>query len=133
MDTVKAYLKEDGQDLVVQFENLGNKAELRYKNISYKFPDQEVVMLKSGLLKLFGKKDPWGALTGVRPTKIIRKFLKLEFEYDEITDIVNRQVDTEANIIVGDTIDATLDGKIRVTVIATGFNKKKNQLNKKIE
>lgn len=52
-------------------------------------------------------------------------------EVNEVTDIVTRQVDAEANIIFGTTIDAALDDKMRVTVIATGFDKRKNLLNKK--
>ncbi|MFH0977532.1 MAG: cell division protein FtsZ [Spirochaetota bacterium] len=52
-------------------------------------------------------------------------------EVNEVTDIITRQVDTEANIIFGTTIDPALDDRMRVTVIATGFDKKKNLLNKK--
>ncbi|HPI91284.1 MAG TPA: cell division protein FtsZ, partial [Spirochaetota bacterium] len=49
-------------------------------------------------------------------------------EVNEVTEIINKQVDPEANIIVGATIDAALDDKVRVTVIATGFDRKKNML-----
>ncbi len=52
-------------------------------------------------------------------------------EVNEVTDIVTRQVDTEANIIFGTTIDSALDDKLRVTVIATGFDKRKNMLKTK--
>lgn len=52
-------------------------------------------------------------------------------EVNEVTDIITRQVDSEANIIFGTTIDSVLDDRIRVTVIATGFDKKKNQLNRR--
>ena len=52
-------------------------------------------------------------------------------EVNEVTDIVTRQVDPDANIIFGTTIDAALDDRMRVTVIATGFDKKRNLLNKK--
>ncbi len=51
-------------------------------------------------------------------------------EVNEVTDIITRQVDTEANIIFGTTIDSALDDRLRVTVIATGFDKKKNILAK---
>ncbi|MDY6967779.1 MAG: cell division protein FtsZ [Spirochaetota bacterium] len=49
-------------------------------------------------------------------------------EVHEVTDIINRLVDPEANIIFGTTIDSALDDKVRVTVIATGFDKNKNML-----
>ncbi len=51
-------------------------------------------------------------------------------EVNEVTDIVTRQVDPEANIIFGTTIDSALDDKLRVTVIATGFDRKRNMLTK---
>jgi cell division protein FtsZ len=49
-------------------------------------------------------------------------------EVHEVTDVITRQVDPEANIIFGTTIDAALDDRVRVTVIATGFDRKKNML-----
>ncbi len=52
-------------------------------------------------------------------------------EVNEVTDIITRQVDPEANIIFGTTIDPALDEKVRVTVIATGFDRKKNMLSRK--
>jgi len=51
-------------------------------------------------------------------------------EVNEITEIINKQVDPDANIIFGATIDPALDDKIRVTVIATGFDRKINMLNR---
>jgi cell division protein FtsZ len=49
-------------------------------------------------------------------------------EVNEVTDIITRQVDPEANIIFGTTIDAALDDRVRITVIATGFDRRKNML-----
>ncbi len=49
-------------------------------------------------------------------------------EVNEVTEVITRQVDTEANIIFGTTIDAALDERVRVTVIATGFDRKQNIL-----
>lgn len=51
-------------------------------------------------------------------------------EVNEVTEIINKQVDPDANIIFGATIDPALDDKIRVTVIATGFDRKLNMLNR---
>ncbi|HOW81652.1 MAG TPA: cell division protein FtsZ [Spirochaetota bacterium] len=51
-------------------------------------------------------------------------------EVNEVTDIITRQVDPDANIIFGTTIDAALDDRVRVTVIATGFDRKKNMLSR---
>ncbi len=52
-------------------------------------------------------------------------------EVNEVTDLITRQVDPEANIIFGTTIDPVLNEKVRVTVIATGFDRKRNLLSKK--
>jgi cell division protein FtsZ len=51
-------------------------------------------------------------------------------EVNEVTEIIHKQVDPDANIILGTTIDPALDDKIRVTVIATGFDRKLNMLNR---
>lgn len=49
-------------------------------------------------------------------------------EVNEVTNEITRQVDPEANIIFGTTVDPALDEKVRITVIATGFDRKKNML-----
>jgi cell division protein FtsZ len=49
-------------------------------------------------------------------------------EVNEVTDQITSQVDPDANIIFGTTIDPALDDRVRVTVIATGFDRKKNML-----
>ena len=46
-------------------------------------------------------------------------------EVNEVTDVITRQVDPDANIIFGTTIDPALDDRVRVTVIATGFDRTK--------
>lgn len=49
-------------------------------------------------------------------------------EVHEVTSEITRQVDPDANIIFGTTVDPALDEKVRITVIATGFDRKKNML-----
>lgn len=51
-------------------------------------------------------------------------------EVHDVTDVITKQVDPEANIIFGTTIDSALDEKVRVTVIATGFDNKANMLSR---
>src|SRR5208337_1993328 len=43
-------------------------------------------------------------------------------EVDEAANAISDQVDPEANIIFGAAFDPTLDGKIRVSVVATGMD-----------
>ncbi|TDA70485.1 MAG: cell division protein FtsZ [Clostridia bacterium] len=45
------------------------------------------------------------------------------FEVNEAAEIIASSADPEANIIFGAVIDETLDDEIRVTVIATGFDR----------
>ncbi len=44
------------------------------------------------------------------------------FELDEAANIIREKVDPEANIIVGSTLDTTMEGAIRVSVVATGID-----------
>ncbi|MEI1276952.1 cell division protein FtsZ [Leptospira venezuelensis] len=45
-------------------------------------------------------------------------------DWNEVSQIITSQVDPNANIIIGLTEDADLEKRIRITVIATGFNKR---------
>ncbi len=45
------------------------------------------------------------------------------FEVDEAATRIREEVDADANIILGATFDETLDGLIRVSVVATGIDK----------
>ena len=44
------------------------------------------------------------------------------FELDEAANEIRREVDTEANIILGSTFDPELEGRIRVSVVAAGVS-----------
>ncbi|EKE73200.1 MULTISPECIES: cell division protein FtsZ [Roseobacteraceae] len=44
------------------------------------------------------------------------------FELDEAANRIREEVDPEANIIVGSTMDSTLEGMMRVSVVATGID-----------
>ncbi len=44
------------------------------------------------------------------------------FELDEAANRIREEVDPEANIIVGSTLDPEMDGKMRVSVVATGID-----------
>ncbi|MFN7179083.1 cell division protein FtsZ [Hyphomonas sp.] len=44
------------------------------------------------------------------------------FELDEAANEIRREVDPNANIILGSAFDATLEGKIRVSVVAAGLD-----------
>src|SRR3546814_9462799 len=44
------------------------------------------------------------------------------FEVDEAANRIRDEVDPEANIIFGSTFDPALDGRMRVSVVATGID-----------
>jgi len=44
------------------------------------------------------------------------------FELDEAANKIREKVDPDANIIVGSTLDPTMEGKMRVSVVATGID-----------
>ena len=46
------------------------------------------------------------------------------FELDEAANKIREKVDPEANIIVGSTLDTSMEGKMRVSVVATGIDAK---------
>jgi len=47
------------------------------------------------------------------------------FELDEAANIIREKVDPDANIIVGSTLDPSMEGTLRVSVVATGIDIKK--------
>ncbi len=44
------------------------------------------------------------------------------FELDEAANIIREKVDPDANIIVGSTLDTSMEGVLRVSVVATGID-----------
>ena len=49
------------------------------------------------------------------------KDLKL-FEVDEVVNKIRAEVDAEAEVIIGAITDSSLDGKIRVSIVATSLD-----------
>ena len=80
--------------LLIDNENrkLLKKVVFSYKKVSEEYFDQAEVMAKSSLMELFNKKNEykWGILIGVRPTKIVGRFLKMGLSYDEINEILEK-------------------------------------------
>jgi cell division protein FtsZ len=48
------------------------------------------------------------------------------FEVNEAAEIISKAADTEANVIFGAVIDESLGEQMRVTVIATGFDRQRH-------
>ncbi|MFT8246274.1 cell division protein FtsZ [Roseomonas sp. BN140053] len=49
------------------------------------------------------------------------------FEVDEAANRIRREVDEEANIIFGSSVDETMNGRLRVSVVATGIDAQEDE------
>ncbi|WP_320045839.1 coproporphyrinogen III oxidase [uncultured Ilyobacter sp.] len=85
---IKIRTTEEGEKISLLIETKGVKKEFTYKNHIDRIDDQKIVMAKTSLLEIYGKDYPWGSLKGVRPTKLVRRLLALNYGYLEIKDIL---------------------------------------------
>jgi cell division protein FtsZ len=102
---VRAVMREMGSAMMGTGEASGDKRALRSAEAAISNPLMEDVSLRGArgvLISIAGGKD-----------------LTL-YEVDEAATRIREKVDADANIIVGATFDESLDGIIRVSVVATG-------------
>ncbi|SMX22084.1 cell division protein FtsZ [Boseongicola aestuarii] len=55
------------------------------------------------------------------------------FELDEAANRIREEVDADANIIVGSTLDTAMEGRMRVSVVATGIDANANTMDAPIQ
>ncbi|MCP4618827.1 MAG: cell division protein FtsZ [Bradyrhizobium sp.] len=104
---VRAVMREMGKAMMGTGEASGDKRALTAAEAAIANPlidDSSMKGAKGLLISITGGKD-----------------LTL-FEVDEAATRIREEVDQDANIIVGATFDETLDGVIRVSVVATGID-----------
>jgi cell division protein FtsZ len=104
---VRTVMREMGKAMMGTGEAAGEKRALRAAEAAISNPLIDDVSMKGArglLISITGGKD-----------------LTL-YEVDEAATRIREEVDSEANIIVGATFDETLDGVIRVSVVATGVD-----------
>lgn len=91
IDILEVKTIEENKDYISLELSYGNRKKIfTLKNYTDRMVDQKTVMVKAGLLLLFDKVYPWGALVGVRPTKLIRRYLIMGYTYDEIDEILEK-------------------------------------------
>ena len=91
IDILEVKTLEETKDYISLELSCGNRKKIfTLKNYTGRMVDQKTVMVKAGLLLLFDKVYPWGALVGVRPTKLIRRYLIMGYTYDEIDEILEK-------------------------------------------
>lgn len=76
---IKGRVSYKQNKIVVEVEIDGKKAIMEEENLEHIIEDQNLIMLKGGLLKAFNKSYPWGSLIGVRPTKMTRRLIQMGF------------------------------------------------------
>lgn len=77
-------LYDNSDEISLEVRCDGRVGVFTHVNIEDKIDDQKVVMTKMALLEIYGKEYPWGGLMGVRPTKLVRRMLRLGYEYNEV-------------------------------------------------
>lgn len=87
-ETLNITCSKKDNNIIVEIETDNKKDEFVYLDTLGKIEDQELTMSKILLLKMYNKDYSWGGLMGVRPTKVVRRFLNLGYSYDEIRKIL---------------------------------------------
>jgi len=78
----------NGEVMSLKVISDGREAVFNYPNHTDRIDDQKIIMIKMALLEMYGKDYPWGGLIGVRPTKLVRRMLTLQYSYDEIKTVL---------------------------------------------
>jgi cell division protein FtsZ len=105
---VRTVMHEKGKAMMGRGEGFGEKRVLTAAEAAISNPLIEDVAINraSGLLV---------SITGGKDLRL--------FEVDEAANRIREQADPDANIIVGATFDDTLEGIVRVSVVATGIDR----------
>ncbi|HVY57569.1 MAG TPA: cell division protein FtsZ [Xanthobacteraceae bacterium] len=104
---VRAVMREMGKAMMGTGEASGEKRALRAAEAAISNPLIDDVSMK-------GARGLLISITGGRDLTL--------YEVDEAATRIREEVDQDANIIVGATFDESLDGIIRVSVVATGVD-----------
>src|SRR5215213_11592533 len=104
---VRAVMREMGKAMMGTGEASGEKRALRAAEAAIANPLIDDVSMK-------GARGLLISITGGRDLTL--------YEVDEAATRIREEVDQEANIIVGATFDESLEGIIRVSVVATGID-----------
>ena len=104
---VRAVMREMGKAMMGTGEATGEKRALRAAEAAISNPLIDDVSMK-------GARGLLVSITGGNDLTL--------YEVDEAATRIREEVDQEANIIVGATFDETLEGIIRVSVVATGID-----------
>lgn len=110
---VRAVMRGMGKAMMGTGEAEGDKRALTAAQAAINNPLLDDVSMK-------GARGLLISITGGRDMKL--------YEVDEAATRIREEVDSEANIIVGATFDESLEGIVRVSVVATGIDKPISQV-----
>src|ERR1700755_617432 len=105
---VRAIMREMGKAMMGTGESSGDKRAVLAAEAAIANPLLDEVSMK-------GAKGLLISITGGNDLTL--------YEVDEAASRIRQEVDEEANIILGATFDSSLDGGVRVSVVATGIEK----------
>lgn len=105
---VRAVMRGMGKAMMGTGESQGEKRALTAAQAAINNPLLDDISMK-------GARGLLISITGGRDMKL--------YEVDEAATRIREEVDSEANIIVGATFDESLEGTVRVSVVATGIDK----------
>ena len=110
---VRAVMRGMGKAMMGTGEAQGEKRALTAAQAAINNPLLDDISMK-------GARGLLISITGGRDMKL--------YEVDEAATRIREEVDSEANIIVGATFDESLEGTVRVSVVATGIDKPISQV-----
>ena len=124
-ETVNIVGSEDERNFMVKASNLKKTVEFSYEKIGRSFEEQLDVMAKIVLLKLYDKNYKWGSLIGVRPTKVVRRFLDSGFNLHYIENLLREfyQVSEEKAELLIDVVKRELKYLDKETFLTSFINK----------
>lgn len=86
---IKGEVSYKENKIIVKVKIDGKEAIMEEENLEHIIEDQNLIMLKGGLLKALNKNYPWGSLIGVRPTKMTRRFMQMGFSKERVRKLLN--------------------------------------------
>ena len=86
---IKGEVSYKENKIIVKAEIDGKEATMEEENFEHIIEDQNLIMLKGGLLKALNKNYPWGSLIGVRPTKMTRRLMQMGFSKERVRNLLN--------------------------------------------
>ncbi|WP_067142588.1 coproporphyrinogen III oxidase [Oceanivirga salmonicida] len=104
IDDIVTIIDKSKKDKIILEFSTDNKFFEFSSHVLFDMQKQKQAMSKSGLLLLYNKNIEWGALVGMRPTKLVYKFLEQGKNFSEI-----RKILTDIYLVSASKIDLLIE------------------------